>query len=377
MHNPKFPDILSTYGVTPLLGTEDLGTIQHTKASAITYLKECAKKKFGADTQVAYPDDWKHLLKQWTAYPSEPRELLERTKLEDDTPTAFFDELAARVTVRSKVYSTSFRDLLFKLTQPASMEVHHREMYDYYLEFYTERIEPKFLETLRVTYSTPELTSNAWFNTEPGLVVKQEITQKLEQCIEIANIANKKLFLDKSMSAGIMGILASDVTLYDCFESTAVPLELSSDRLTSMVQEKILRPKHCAISLKLVKGQSPLHSLPPVQRLNAQQQQQQQQQQLHNQPATVTTGAGNRGGGPIPSKRQRPGNNINQPTNTNPQGVKKVKTNNGAKNTTRRCTYCYQFFPNSTNKDKHDQPFCKRDPNSPAYDAIFAAKPVK
>jgi hypothetical protein len=376
-------DPLTLYGVSVIMGNEDLPTIKHAEDSAMKYLLEMAKKDEQAEgtlfTNVP-AGKWKQYLKSWVSKDSEPFDILFRPLV--ISPTMFFKALSDRADVVSKKYSSASRDLTVKLTKYQTMDAHNRELYEYSDEYYADRLE----STVKAAISTaitlpPNVFADASFNKGPGLLAKNTILALLDQAAVTADKLIHEAFCEKFVCEGIMGIMASDQTLFDHFEVDARPLEMTSNQLTDMVQERILRPKHAKIAMKLDGGNA-LQIQPQV-RPNAPVQQQQQ-------PSVIGGNVGAPNGAPPLSRKQKRerkygtlGNEIaGQPAGQ--PSTKKIRSLSGApkpanqtpKLGPRLCSYCNANWPTCTSRTWHDDAFCKRNPASPKYNATLAKTPV-
>lgn len=375
-------DPLTLYGVSVINGSEDLPTIKHAEDSAMKYLFEMAKKDEQPEgtlfTNVP-AGKWKQYLKPWVVKDSEPFDLLFRPLIVN--PTMFFKSLSDRADVVSKKYSSAFRDLTVKLCKYQSMEAHNRELFEYSDEYYTDRLETTVKSAIATAITLPpNVFADACFNKGPGLAAKNLILATLEQSVVTADKLIHEAFCEKFVCEGIMGIMASDHTLYDHFEVDAKPLEMSSNKLTDMVQERVLRPKHAKIAMKVEGGN--VLQIQPQPRLFAQQQQQPAAQQpfaaiAGGQVATTTGVALSR-----KQKREAKYGTTGQATT-----VKKTKgLNGGAQKPAnqqaapifgkRLCNYCNNNWPTSVSRTWHDDSWCKRNPASTKYDSVYAKTPV-
>ena len=380
-------DPLTLYGVSVITGNEDLPTIKHAEDSAMKYLLEMAKKDEQGEgtlfTNVP-AGKWKQYLKSWVLKDSEPFDILFRPLI--ISPMMFFKALSDRADVVSKKYSSALRDLTVKLTKYQTMDAHNRELYEYSDEYYADRLEP----TVKAAISTaitlpPNVFADASFNKGPGLLAKNTILALLDQAAVTADKLIHEAFCEKFVCEGIMGIMASDQTLFDHFEVDARPLEMTSNQLTDMVQERILRPKHAKIAMKLDGGnvlqiQPHLRPMAPTQ----------QQQLPTQQPYAMGGNGGAPNGMPLLTRKQKReikygtlGNGVaGQPTGQ--PSTKKIRSPSGTpkpanqtpKLGTRLCNFCNANWPNSTEKTWHDDSHCRRNPVSPKYNAYHAKTPV-
>jgi hypothetical protein len=381
-------DPLTLYGVSIITGNEDLPTIKHAEDSAMKYLLEMAKKDEQGEgtlfTNVP-AGKWKQYLKSWVLKDSEPFDILFRPLI--NSPSMFFKALSDRADVVSKKYSSALRDLTVKLTKYQTMDAHNRELYEYSDEFYADRLESTVKAAISTAITLPaNVFADASFNKGPGLLAKNTILALVDQAAVTADKVIHDAFCEKFVCEGIMAIMSSDPTLYDHFEVDAKPLEMSSNKLTDMVQERILRPKHAKIAMKLDGGNT----------LQAQPQQRPiAQQQLYAQQPFVALGgqvaAPNGAASQLSRKQKRElkygpsGNGTAQPQGGNGQySAKRTKSadgtakpaSQGPKLGKRLCNFCHANWPNSTEKTWHDDPYCKRNPASPKFNAAHAKTPV-
>jgi hypothetical protein len=371
------------------MGNEDLPTIKHAEDSAMKYLLEMAKKDEQAEgtlfTNVP-AGKWKQYLKSWVLKDSEPFDILFRPLIV--SPTMFFKALSDRADVVSKKYSSALRDLTVKLTKYQTMDAHNRELYEYSDEYYADRLESTIKAAISTAITLPaNVFADASFNKGPGLLAKNTILALLDQAAVAADKLIHEAFCEKFVCEGIMGIMASDQTLYDHFEVDARPLEMTSNQLTDMVQERILRPKHAKIAMKLDGGNA-LQIQPHVRPIAPLQQQ--QLPPLAQQPFAMGGNGDASIGAPHLSRKQKRerkfgtlGNGVaGQPTGQ--PATKKIKSPTGApkpanqtpKLGKRLCSYCNANWPTCTSRTWHDDAYCMRNPASPKYNATLAKTPV-
>lgn len=380
-------DPLILYGVSALRGNEDLPTISHVEAAAAKHLLELAKKDLQPDgvTFTNVPlGKWKQYLKPWVIQDSEPYDILFRPLVV--SPTMFFKSLKDRADVVSKKYSSSYRDLSLKLSKYQSFDAHNKELYEFCDEFYTDRLEATVKATLSTTVTLPDdVFADAFFTKPAGVNVKNRILALLNSAPDAANELIRGAFCEKFVCEGLMGIMSSDPALYDRLEADAKPLEMTSNALTDMVQQRILRPNHSKIAMKLEGGQ--VLQVIPQAKLNAANP---QQQPFIQQPLVQGQAANVDGAVALSRKKKREfkaSQQQQQQTNNQPSGkaqpFKKTKGPTGAPINTqnavlgkRLCTYCRAKWPNCTSATFHDVTHCRRDPSSPRYDANFAKTPV-
>lgn len=386
----KAIDPLTLYGVSTITGNEDLPTIKHAEDSAMKYLLGMAKKDEQGEgtlfTNVP-AGKWKQYLKSWVLKDSEPFDILFRPLI--TSPMMFFKALSDRADVVSKKYSSALRDLTVKLTKYQTMDAHNRELYEYSDEYYADRLE----STVKAAISTaitlpPNVFADASFNKGPGLLAKNTILALLDQAAVTADKLIHEAFCEKFVCEGIMGIMASDQTLFDHLEVDARPLEMTSNQLTDMVQERILRPKHAKIAMKLDGGNA-LQIQPHVRPMALAT----IQQQLPPIIQQAFVGGGNVGGlngaPPLSRKQKRDlkygtlgngaaGQPAGQPSTKkmrSPSGTSKP-ANQAPKLGKRLCNFCNANWPNSIERTWHDDSYCKRNPVSPKYNANLAKTPV-
>jgi hypothetical protein len=149
-----------------------------------------------------------------------------------------------------------------------------------------------------------------------------------------------------------------------------------------MVQERILRPKHAKIAMKL-DGGNPLQIQPHVRPIAPIQQQQQpfaigsvgapiiigapslsRKQKREIKYGTLGNGvAGQPAGQPFTKKTRSP-SGMPKPANQQPKLGKRL------------CSYCNEKWPTSISRTWHDDAYCVRNPASPKYNATLAKTPV-
>jgi hypothetical protein len=374
----KAVDPLTLYGVSVMNGSEDLPTIKHAEDSAMKYLLEMAKKD-GQPEGTLFTNvpagKWKQYLKAWVVKDSEPFDLLFRPLIV--TPTMFFKSLSDRADVVSKKYSSTLRDLTVKLCKYQSMEAHNRELFEYSDEYYTDRLETSVKAAINTAMILPNnIFADACFNKGPGLAAKNHILAMIDQAADSADKLIHETFCEKFVCEGIMGIMSSDPTLYDHFEVDAKPLEMSSNKLTDMVQERVLRPKHAKIAMKIEGGNA--LQIQPQPKIFAS-----QPQLAAQQPFAATAGQVAAPVGGL-SRKQKREMKFGTGQLSGQQTTKKVKVLNGdakpanqaPKLGKRLCTFCDTHWPNSISRTWHGDSYCKRNPASPKYDSVVAKTPV-
>jgi hypothetical protein len=362
---------LTLYGIVPLTGKEDINTLTGAKEASMKYLGELVRKDPTLAQDALWPPTtWKQYLTPWVITGSRAHDVLNRLDL--DSPLVFFEKLIGRNKVESSMYSSDFRDLAVKLSKPQSMDVHNVEIHEYAASLFDKKMKDVLEAKIIGQLGFGNLLDGGYFIDGEGLDLKRSILLKATQDVQSIVDDSKRIFIEAFKCNVMMGIVAADPALFQSLEKNQVANDAKSSDLTDWIQERILDDKQGSsfkISLKCNEGVvSPLTIVKnvvaqPINNNNRPQQQQQQQQLLQNAGQVGT---------PALSKKQKRGI-IGK---SNPGTAQKKAKVAGAIGPY-KCSYCFANYPNSSAKTYHDDQFCKRNPNSPKYDKVFAATPPK